>query len=93
MSGTTFAQFACGGEAGSISGSVIAPVTPVMVMTKTFTETFTGSGGLQAPESFEGEPKDTLSCVIPPSSTPEQCALTSTDKITNEEKLEIRLAP
>jgi hypothetical protein len=94
VTGTTYAEFECQGMGkGSISGSVIAPVTPVRTMTKTFTETFTGSAGVQTPERFEGEPKDTLTCVIPPSSTPEPCSFKSTDKITNEEKLEIRLTP
>jgi hypothetical protein len=92
--GTTFAEFECEGMGkGSISGSVIAPITPLKTMTKTFTETFTGHAGVQTPESFEGEPKDTLTCVIPPSSTPEPCSFKSTDKVTNEEKLEIRLTP
>jgi hypothetical protein len=92
--GTTFAEFECEAMGkGSISGSVIAPITPVKTMTKTFTETFTGHAGVQTPERFEGEPKDTLTCVIPPSSTPEPCSFKSTDKVTNEEKLEIRLTP
>jgi hypothetical protein len=93
LTGTTFAEFECAGQKGQITGSVIAPVTPVGTMTTTFTEEFTGSAGVQSPEAFEGEPQDTLSCVIPPSSTPEPCSFKSKDKITNEEKLEIRLAP
>ncbi len=92
--GTTFAEFECEAMGkGSISGSVIAPITPLKTMTKTFTETFSGNAGVQTPERFEGEPKDTLTCVIPPSSTPEPCSFKSTDKVTNEEKLEIRLTP
>jgi hypothetical protein len=93
-SGSTYAEFECEAMGkGSITGSVIAPITPVKTMTKTFTEAFTGSGGVQTPERFEGEPKNTLTCVIPPSSTPEPCSFKSTDKVTNEEKLEIRLTP
>jgi hypothetical protein len=65
----------------------------VKTMTKTFTETFVGHTGVQTPEHFESEPNRTLSCVIPPSTTPEPCSFQSTDKVTNEEKLEIRLTP
>jgi hypothetical protein len=91
--GTAIAEFSCGGPQGYIAGSVIAPVTPISKMTKTFKESFEEQGGKQHPESFENEPVDTLSCLIPPATMPEQCALKSTDKITNEEKLEIREAP
>ncbi len=97
VSGKVFAEVECGSQSQKalIEGSVVAPIMQVDInkMTKTFKENFTASGGLQVPEQFENEPNDTLTCLIPPATVPEQCALTSADKITNEEKLEIRTEP
>ncbi len=85
--GAPFAEFSCQGVAVSITGSVIAKVTPISKMTTTFTEKFTAKHGIQTPEAFEGQPKDTLTCSALEKTEP--CGFTSTDKVTNEEKLEI----
>jgi hypothetical protein len=92
--GSPFAEFQCGSFTVVITGSVIAPVTPISKMTLKFKEDFKATGGKQEPESFEAEPKDTLNCARYESATgvlisSEQCGLTSADKVTNEELLEI----
>lgn len=56
-------------------------------MSTIFKENFTASKGKQKPESFEGAPKDTLTCNV--LGKPERCGLTSADTITQEEPLEI----
>jgi hypothetical protein len=92
--GSPFAEFQCGSFTVVITGSVIAPVTPISKMTLKFKEDFKATGGKQEPESFEAEPKDTLNCARYESATgvlisSEQCGLTSADKVANEELLEI----
>ncbi len=92
--GEPFAQFACGGVGVVITGSVIAPITPISKMTKAFKENFKATAGKQEPENFELEPKDTLTCSLYEIFTgvllsSEQCGFTSTDTVINEEKLEI----
>jgi hypothetical protein len=81
----------CGGEALSVGGSVIAPISSLDKMTSTFTLRFTAAGGKQKPESFEEEPNDTLLSTLG-SGPAEQAGLTSTGKIANGEKLEIKAA-
>jgi len=85
--GGPFAEFERGGVRVSITGSVIAKVTPISRMTITFKEMFVATKGLQKPEAFEKEPKDTLSCNFLGKS--EQCGFTSADTVTNEELIEI----
>jgi hypothetical protein len=79
----------CGGSAVSVAGSVIAPVGAVNKMLSAFTLKYKAAGGKQAPEGFEEKPNDTLSASFGGGS-PEQTGLTSTGKIANGEKLEIR---
>jgi hypothetical protein len=79
----------CGGSALSVSGSVIAPVGAVNKMLPSFSLHYKATGGKQAPEGFEEKPDDTLSGTFGGGS-PEQTGLTSTGKIANGEKLEIR---
>ena len=79
----------CGGSAVSISGSVIAPVGAVDKMLSAFTLRYQATGGKQVPEGFEEKPNDTLSGSFGGGS-PEQTGLTSTGKVSNGEKLEIR---
>jgi hypothetical protein len=88
--GGIFAEFECRNFKATISGSVIARITPISKMTLSFKEKFRGRIK-QQPEKFEGEPKDTLLCPEAKDFGPpiEQCGLTSTDTVTNEEKLEI----
>jgi hypothetical protein len=52
-------EYACGGVAGRLSGSVIAPVTANKMQT-TSTLKFSQTAGLQKPEGFEGQPQDVL---------------------------------
>jgi hypothetical protein len=89
--GGIFAEFECRGFKATISGSVIAPVTPISKMTLTFKEKFKSTKWLQKPENFESQPKDTLLCPEPKDfgAPIEQCGFTSSDTVTNEEKLEI----
>jgi len=87
--GTVWAEFSCGKPFVVIRGSVIAPVTPVSKMTKTFKETFAQTGGHQEPESFEGAAKDVLETSIAGGAY-EQTGFSSTDTVKNEEKLELR---
>jgi hypothetical protein len=94
--GGLFAEFRCGPLFVVISGSVIAPITPISKMTLKFKEKFKAAHGIQAPEHFEGAPKDTLLCKVYESTGPggplltsEQCGFTSADTVTNEEPLEV----
>lgn len=87
-----FAAFECAGLPIVITGSVIGPITPINKMTVTSTVKFAQAKGKQKPEKFEGQPKDVLGCDISGGGS-DQCAFTSTDVITNEEPLEIRLLP
>jgi len=92
--GGVFAEFTCGPYRIVISGSVIAQITPVSKMTITFKEKFVATKGLQKPEQFEGEPKDTLLCSVIEAASgvllaSEQCGFTSADIVTNEELLEV----
>jgi hypothetical protein len=96
--GGPFAEFECGGLVVVISGSVIANATPINKMTSTFKESFTSAHGLQKPESFDGQAKDTLTCAVyegkgGPLLRSEQCGFTSADTVANEEKTEIRVLP
>jgi hypothetical protein len=81
----------CGSEALSVGGSVIAPITGLDKMAPKFSLKLKAAGGKQAPEAFEEEPNDTLVSTLG-AGPPEQAGLTSTMKITNGEKLEIKAA-
>jgi hypothetical protein len=83
-SGTQLAAFDCGGSPQSLSGGVIASVSPVSKMASAFNLKLKALGGKQAPEAFEVGPKDTLSL------GGEQAGVTTTIQQTNEEKLEIK---
>jgi hypothetical protein len=84
------------GECGSakralaVTGSVIAPISPVEKMAAAYTLKLTQTGGKQVPESFEEQPKDTLSETLGGGPS-EQAGLKATEKITNEEKLEFKV--
>jgi hypothetical protein len=75
-------------EAVVVEGSVIGPFGSVDKMVAANTLKYKASGGKQAPEAFEGGPTDTLLAHFGTGS--EQAGLTSTEKITNGEKLEIK---
>jgi hypothetical protein len=87
----TLLTASCGGEALSVGGSVIAPISSVNKMSTAFTLKFTAAQGKQAPEAFEEEPADTLSSTLGGGAA-EQAGLTATSKIKNGEKLEIKAA-
>jgi len=71
-----------------VEGSVIAPIAKLDKMSKTFSLSYSASGGKQAPEQFEGGANDTLTATL--GSGAEQAGLTTVEKITNEEPLEIK---
>jgi hypothetical protein len=87
----TLLTASCGGEALSVGGSAIAPISNVNKMSTAFTLKFTSAQGKQAPEAFEEEPADTLSSTLGGGAA-EQAGLTATTKIKNGEKLEIKAA-
>lgn len=88
VSGEQLLSFQCGGTAVSVTGSVIAPVTPVNKMTAAFKLNFSGNTGVQQPESFEGGEKRFLT--LETVNATEQVGLTMSDSIANERLLEIR---
>jgi hypothetical protein len=75
-------------EALEVTGSVIAPITKVDKMSSTFSLGYKASVGAQQPEAFEEASKDTLTATLGQGA--EQAGLTTKEKLTNEEKLEIR---
>jgi hypothetical protein len=87
-SGEQFATFECGGTAVAVTGSVIATVTPVNKMVGAFKLNFSGSGGIQKPEAFEGGEKRLLT--LETVNATEQVGLTMNDSVANQRQLEIR---
>jgi hypothetical protein len=88
VSGEEFLSFQCGGTNASVTGSVIATMTPVNKMSGSFKLNFSGSGGAQKPESFEGGEKRFLT--LETALATEQAGLTMADSVANERLLEIR---
>lgn len=86
--GETFASFECGGTAVTISGSLIAPVTPVNKMTGSFKLAFSASGGIQKPTSFQGGEEQVLT--LHTVNATEQVGLTMADSVANERLVELR---
>lgn len=94
-----FAEFACGGGAVSVkvgegSGKggdcIIAVVEPVNVSSTTANERYSGAGGAQNPQHFEGS---TRTCNLESSlngGAYERATLTLVATVTSEEPLEIR---
>jgi hypothetical protein len=80
----------CGGqkEALVLRGSVIAPIGKLDKMSSSFSVKLTAKSGLQAPEAFEEASKDTLLATL--GFGEEQAGLTSSQKLTGEESLEIK---
>lgn len=80
----------CGGakEALVVKGSVIAPISKLDKMTSSFSLKYKASVGAQAPEHFEEAPNDTLLATM--GFGAEQAGLTTSEKIANEEPLEIK---
>jgi hypothetical protein len=88
----SLADAECGSRTLSIVGSVIAPVSPVNKMALEPSLKFKAVGGKQLPEQFEEGEKDTLTTIFRSGSEEaiEQAGLTSTIKLHNEEKLEVK---
>jgi kumamolisin len=87
-SGSTIAEFSCGGTSGSITGAVIAEVSRNAMQLNTGLLTFAmAKGGKQKPEEFEAGPKQTLQMKMG-TNAPEQAGLSLRTKVTNEEKVE-----
>jgi hypothetical protein len=71
-----------------VEGSVIAPFGSIDKMSATNTLKYAASSGRQLPEAFEEAANDTLLAHFGGSS--EQAGLTATEKVSGEEKLEIK---
>ncbi|HEX3518473.1 MAG TPA: hypothetical protein VHT29_05510 [Solirubrobacteraceae bacterium] len=84
-----FLQAKCGVAEIKVTGSVIASIGSGEMLT-VFKEKFEASKGIQKPEKFEGASKDVLEASFEGKSF-EQTGLTSSDEVTNEEALEIRV--
>jgi hypothetical protein len=78
-----------GKESLVVSGSVIGTITPADKAVAAYTLKFNEAGGKQLPEAFEEGANDTLSETLGGGGA-EQAGLKSTEKITNEEKLEFK---
>jgi alpha-tubulin suppressor-like RCC1 family protein len=97
---SSFFTFTCGptgtgSEVFALEGSVIGKVLPLNKMASGFGLLYVQSGGVQAPERFEGGVKDTLSLKTsktgpPPSESSEQIALKTEGPIEDKEELEIK---
>ncbi len=87
-SGPNLARFACGPAMVSVTGAVIAPVTPIDVMHTDLRLNFKQSNGRQAPEGFEGMPKEVLTLQSPLGE--EQGGLKLASGNLNEEAVEIK---
>jgi hypothetical protein len=88
VSGEEFLSFQCGGTDVTVTGSVIATMTPVNKMAGAFKLNFSGNSGIQKPESLEGGEKQFLT--LETVNATEQVGLTMNDSIANERLLEIR---
>ena len=80
----------CGGisEHVEVKGSVIVPISKVDKMSSSFSAKAAASNGKQVPEEFEGGAQDTLTATL--GAGAEQAGLTTSDKLSNEEQLEIK---
>jgi hypothetical protein len=87
-SGETFASFECGGTAVTITGSLIAPVTPINKMTASFKLAFSAPGGVQKPTTFQGGEEQVLT--LHSVNATEAVGLTMADSIANERLVELR---
>lgn len=83
------AQFHCGEVPVAITGGVIVPYSAVNKMTATFTVPFKATKGVQTPEALEGGSPELLSMIIG-ATAPEQTGLKASDKVSNQESLEIK---
>jgi len=79
----------CGAAEVAVSGSVIVPLT-VDKMAQSFTAKFVAPGGKQVPEAFEEGPTDVLTSNLGGST--EQTGLTASEKLVNQEPIEIKAA-
>lgn len=73
----------CGSTAVKIGGSVIAPITDINKMVRTFTLKCKATKGIQEPEAFEKEPTDVLEATI--GAETKQTGLTAKLTLSNEE--------
>jgi Glycine rich protein len=83
------AQFHCGEVPVAITGGVIVPYSAVNKMTATFTIPLKATKGVQTPEALEGGAPKLLSMIIG-ETAPEQAGLKASDKVSNQESLEIK---
>jgi hypothetical protein len=80
----------CGGAKQSLllTGSAIGPISSADKMVSSYSVKFKALAGKQLPEQFEGGAKDTLTSTF--GSTAEQAGLATSEKLLNEEKVEIK---
>jgi len=83
------AQFSCAGQAVSLSGSVIAPISSTDKPSLSFKLAYKGKKGTQSPEGFEGASKDRLSWSIAGGGE-EAIGLSAAEALVTEEPLEIK---
>ena len=84
------AQCAGVSEALSVSGSAIGAIASPNKMSNGVTLSYSQSSGKQSPEAFEEAAKDTLSATL--GSGAEQAGLSTKQKLTSEEHLEVKVA-
>jgi hypothetical protein len=87
-SGSTLAAFQCGSSSNTVTGAVIAPVSPVDKTVSTLKLLASASGGKQVPEAFEEGAKEVLT--LNNSKGAEQVGLAGGQADTNEEPIKIK---
>jgi hypothetical protein len=80
-------DMSCGGTPVAVQGAAIGVATPAESMTGKLTIAFSGSGGVQSRERFEGGVSETL---LLRATGEEDAALTATFALKAEEKVEWR---
>jgi hypothetical protein len=83
------AQFHCGEVPVAITGGVIVPYSALNKMAATFTVPLKATKGVQTPEALEGGSPELLNMIIGEAAS-EQAGLKASDKVTNQESLEIK---
>jgi hypothetical protein len=88
---SAFISGECGAAKTSlvVNGSVIGAITPVDKAVAGYTLKFSQTAGKQLPEAFEEGANDTLSLALGGASA-EQAGLKASEKVVNEEKLEVK---
>ncbi len=86
-SGSTLAEFTCGGTAVILTGAVLAEVKANAMLLNTGVWAFNESKGIQKPLGFEGQPEQALQLKLG-NAPPERVGLALKAVQTNQEKIE-----